>query len=106
MKIGISLKIDVTKIDKTRLFIGKNGAKYLDLTTFIDIDNPDQYGNNGFITQSKNKDEGKDTQLPILGNTKCFWKDQSAPQAPSMPTAQSAPPVDYNTKGMDEDCPF
>lgn len=106
MKVGISLKIDVTKIDKTRLFEGKNGAKYLDLTTFIDLAEEDQYGNHGFITQSKKKEEGKEVQLPILGNTKVFWQDQSAPQAPSMPTAQTAPPVDYNTEGLDENCPF
>ena len=28
----IKAKIDVTKIEKGRLFIGKNGAKYLDCT--------------------------------------------------------------------------
>ena len=35
-KIGITLNIDVTKIDKTRLYSGHKGT-YLDLTTFIDF---------------------------------------------------------------------
>jgi hypothetical protein len=35
-KIGITLNIDVTKIDKTRLYAGHKGT-YLDLTTFIDL---------------------------------------------------------------------
>ena len=38
MKIGVNLKIDVTKIDKSRLFNGEKGT-YLNLSTFIDIDN-------------------------------------------------------------------
>jgi len=32
-KIGINISIDVTKIDKSRLFKGKKGT-YMDLTTF------------------------------------------------------------------------
>ena len=55
-KLGISIKIDVTKIDKSRIFEGSKG-KYLDLTTFIDTDNPGQYGDHGFISQSTSKEE-------------------------------------------------
>lgn len=54
MKLGISIKIDVTKIDKSRLFKSEKGT-YLDLTTMIDLDELDQYGNNGFIAQSVSK---------------------------------------------------
>ena len=69
MKIGISISIDVSKIDKTRLFKGKKGT-YMDLTAFIDLDNKDQYDNNGFISQSVNKEEkANGVQTPILGNT-------------------------------------
>jgi len=72
-KLGISIKIDVTKIDKSRIFEGKKG-KYLDLTTFIDTDNVDQYENNGFISQETTKDErDKGIQTPILGNCKVFY---------------------------------
>ena len=81
MKVGISVKLDVTKIDKARLFKGEKGT-YLDLTTFVDLDQKDEYDNNGFVTQSPTKEErDSKTQLPILGNVKVFYKDQgSQPQ--------------------------
>lgn len=80
-KIGVSLKIDVTKIEKARLFQGAKGT-YLDATVFIDIDQLDQYGNSGMITQDVSKEE-KQQQVKgaILGNCKVFWNDsQQQPQ--------------------------
>lgn len=78
MKIGVSVKIDVTKIDKARLYKGKKGT-YLDLTTFIDLDETDQYDNNGFIAQAQTEDERKSgaEKPPILGNVRVFYKDES-----------------------------
>jgi len=102
-KIGISVKIDVSKIDKTRIFQGKNGAKYLDLTTFINTDEPDQYDNHGFICQSTTKEEREQgLKTPILGNTKVFYTDLETPQ-PQAPVAQ-APSFDSAT--LAEDTPF
>lgn len=75
MKLGISIRIDVTKIEKERLYKGKKGT-YLDLTTFIDTEETDEYENNGFISQSVTKEEREQkTQTPILGNCKVFYKD-------------------------------
>ncbi len=34
MKVGLNVRIDVTKIDKARLYKGAKGT-YLDLTTFV-----------------------------------------------------------------------
>jgi hypothetical protein len=80
MKIGISVKIDVTKIDKARLFKGEKGT-YLDLTTFIDTEQADQYENHGFISQSVTKEEREQKiQTPILGNCRVFFKDASQEQ--------------------------
>jgi hypothetical protein len=74
-KIAVSLKIDVTRIEKARLFKGAKGT-YLDATVFIDPDNQDQYGHNGMITQDVTKEEREaGTKGPILGNCKVFWKD-------------------------------
>ena len=101
-KIGVSLKIDVTKIDKARLFEGQKG-KYLDATVFIDIDQQDQYGNSGMITQDVTKEEkNQGVKGNILGNCKVFWNDGaqqqprqqqggiSAAAAASLPTTASA----------------
>lgn len=86
MKLGISLKIDVTKIEKAKLFHGKNGAKYLDVTTFIDLDNPSQYGDHGFITQNVSKQERDNgVKGEILGNTKVFYSDNQAQQGGFQP---------------------
>ena len=94
MKLGISVRIDVTKIDKSRLYQGSKGT-YLDLTTFIS-DELDQYENNGFISQSLTAEEREaKTQTPILGNVKIFYTD--GPQA-----AASAP----QAAAIDEDIPF
>jgi hypothetical protein len=76
MKIGVSLKIDVTKIDKEKLYKGAKGT-YLDATAFIDLDNQSQYGDNGMITQSLSKEERQAGRKgEILGNTKVFFKDE------------------------------
>ena len=77
MKLGLSLKIDVTKIDKARLFKGEKGT-YLDITTFIDTDNPSEYGDHGFIAQSVSKEEREQgVKGNILGNAKVFFTGQS-----------------------------
>ena len=78
MKIGLSVSIDVTKILKERLYQGKKGT-YLDLTTFVDLDQVDQYDNNGFISQSLSKEErdGGAPHTPILGNVKVFYRDDT-----------------------------
>lgn len=75
MKIGVNINIDVTKIDKARIIAGKNGAKYVDLVAFIDIDQQNEYGNNGSITQQCTKEERENKVLmPFLGNVKVFYK--------------------------------
>ena len=80
-KIGVAVKIDVTKIDKDRLFKGAKGT-YLDTTVFIDLDELDQYGNSGMVTQDVSKEEREQkVQGNILGNVKVFWSDSgNAPQ--------------------------
>lgn len=81
-KIGVSLKIDVSKIDKNRLFSGQKGT-YLDATVFIDVDQLDQYGNSGMITQDVSKEEKQQgVKGNILGNCKVFWNDAGQQQSP------------------------
>jgi hypothetical protein len=69
----ISVKINVTKIDKLRLFKGKNGT-YLDCA-LIPSSN-DQYGNDFMVVQNVTKEEraaGKRGE--IIGNGKWFGSD-------------------------------
>tara|TARA_R100000541_G_C1884874_1_gene82801 strand:- start:43 stop:399 length:357 start_codon:yes stop_codon:yes gene_type:complete len=95
-KVGVSLKINCSQIDKARLFVGQKG-QYLDATVFIDLDQLDQYGNSGMITQDVSKEEKQqNVKGNILGNCKVFWRDeQQAGQqvtAPQYGQAKQAPP--------------
>jgi hypothetical protein len=79
-----TLNINVTKIDKSAIYEGKNG-KYVSLVLFENKEGRDQYGNDGFVTQ----DIGKDRRLagergPIIGN----WKEMG-----DVKPAQAAQPA-------------
>jgi len=79
--LGVSLRIDVTKIDKDKLYKGAKGT-YLDVTTFIDTDTLDKFGNNGMVTQSVTAEEREaGTRGAILGNNKVFMNKDSGGQA-------------------------
>ena len=98
-KIGVSLRIDVSKIDKERLYKGQKGV-YLDATAFIDLDELDQYGNSGMITQDVSKEErDAGTKGAILGNSKVFWSDRQGAPAQSTPVKSVA-------QAFDDDVPF
>jgi len=101
MKVGLSVRIDVTKIDKARLYKGAKGT-YLDLTTFVDTEQQDQYENNGFISQSTTKEEREaQVQTPILGNVKVFFTD-GAKQVESALVNQGG----LSIEELDDDVPF
>lgn len=90
-KIGVNFKIDVKKIDKARLFSGQKGT-YLDATVFIDIDEFDQYGNSGMITQDVSKEEkAQNVKGNILGNCKVFWQENSNQQQGGFTQQQQQP---------------
>jgi hypothetical protein len=108
-KIGVNFKIDVTKLDKSRFFKGQKGT-YVDLTCFIDPENPGEHGDHGFITQQQTKEERDNKQqMPILGNVKVFWKEDqqqahnNGMQQMQQPPPQQAPPAQDN---FDDDIPF
>jgi hypothetical protein len=77
--MNIQVKLDVTKIDKTKLFQGKQGT-YLDAVIFLK-DTPDQYGNNGMIVQSVSADErAQGIKGAILGNVKVMQQQAQQPK--------------------------
>ena len=82
----ISLLIDVTKVTKSRLYEGKNGAKYLKLTISVN-DEPDQFGNTVGCYEEQTKDEREaKAKRNYLGNGKVTWSnDQAATPAPPAP---------------------
>jgi hypothetical protein len=88
MKQSISISIDVSKIDKSALYISpKNGKKYLSLMLKI-REEKDQYGYDGFIAQEISKErKAAGEKGPILGNAKIMdWdapKPQPTPQTPA-----------------------
>ncbi|QDP63239.1 MAG: hypothetical protein Unbinned1520contig1002_37 [Prokaryotic dsDNA virus sp.] len=87
-KIALALKINLSQIDMTRAFQGQKG-QYLDATIFVNMDELDQYGNSGMITQDVSKEE-KDQGVKgnILGNGKVFWVENG--QAPQKAGEQQA----------------
>lgn len=97
--VGISASIDVTKIDKSKLIDGKKGT-YLNITTFVNLDEKDQYDNNGMITQSVTQAEREaGTRGAILGNTKVFFRDDGDSNKTSLQAKESFEQVS-------EDVPF
>ena len=69
----LRLSLDVSKIDKSKLYKGKKGV-YLNAAVLLK-DEPDQYGNDGMIVQDVSKEEREQgIKGAILGNGK--WAGQ------------------------------
>ena len=66
--------INLSKIDKNKLFTSKNGEKYLNISI---NDEKDKYGNIAGIQQQTKKDETK----IYIGNLKEFEKQNTLPEA-------------------------
>ena len=62
--------IDLSKIEKSRIVEGKNGAKYYNVNVWIN-EGPDQYGNIASIQTGISKEEReKGTKGGYIGNLK------------------------------------
>ena len=68
----IKASIDLNKIPKDKIYIGKKG-KYLPITITIN-DEIDQFGNQGPVVVEQTKEE-RETKTPktYLGNVKVVW---------------------------------
>ena len=76
----IKVKIDVKKIDNSKLFIGEKGT-YLDITLIENRDGIDQYGNSFMVVQDVSKaDREAGIKGAILGNGKVMQPRESAPK--------------------------
>ena len=90
----IKASIDLNKIPKDKIYVGKKG-KYLPITITLN-DESDQFGNQGPVVVEQSKEE-RETKTPktYLGNVKVVWTNgnnvDTAPrdnmQAPPAPAA-------------------
>ena len=70
--------LDVTKIDKSKLYKGKKGT-YLNIT-ILWKEEPDEYGNHAMIVQDVGKEAREaGEQGAILGNAKHIQQKKSQP---------------------------
>ena len=100
----IRLKIDVSKIDKSKLFHGKKGV-YLDATMFLS-DTPGQYGDNGMITQDVSKEDREaGVKGAILGNATIYNPGGKQSPAPAR-TATTQAEIDKKWEEEDSEIPF
>jgi len=68
----INLKIDVTKLDKDKFFVGKKGT-YATITVAENMDGESEYGDTHYVFEQQSKEE-RESKTPknYLGNGKEF----------------------------------
>jgi len=100
----IKASIDVNKIPKDKIFIGKKG-KYLPITITIN-DELDQFGNQGPVVVEQTKEE-RDAKAPktYLGNVKVVWSNGNNVD-PAPRDGAPAPAPAPQLKPQEEDLPF
>ena len=93
----ISANIDLTKIDKSKIYEGKKG-KYYPITIVVN-DELGQFGDSGYIQTEQTKEE-RDAKAPktYLGNVKVVWSNgqnvEPAPRTDMPAPAPAAAPAD------------
>jgi len=97
----IKASIDVNKIPKDKIFVGKKG-KYLPITITIN-DELDQFGNQGPVVVEQTKEE-RDAKAPktYLGNVKVVWTNGTNVETAPRDGTPAAPQLDPQK----EDLPF
>lgn len=101
MSSPIAVKIDVTKIDKARLFKGAKGT-YLDVILLPSQES--KFGDDFMVVQQVTKEErlaGK--RGPILGNAKFLG---GKPASDTTTTRVMNDPQPTSSDGVDSDIPF
>lgn len=103
----IVLNIDVTKIDKSRLYVGKKG-KYLELVVMENRNGEDQYGNTHMVVQGVTKEErAQGVKGAILGNGKTIGEAPARQQQrPAQRQQKPSEPDEWTSGAEDDDIPF
>lgn len=98
----VTISLDLSKIDKSRIVEGKNGAKYLDLTISVN-DETNDYGKNASVYHSQTKEErDQKSSKSYVGGGKVVWTDGKITQAENKQQAPKPKPQPQ----MDDDMPF
>lgn len=97
MKI-IAGSIDFSKVDKSKIVEGKNGAKYYNITIMLN-DEKDKYGNDCSISEGQTKEEREaKKRKTFIGNAKIVWDSNP----PAIPESESEP----KSNDKSDDLPF
>jgi len=73
----IGASIDLSKLDKSKIKEGKNGAKYYDVTLFLS-EEANQFGQHLAITTAQTKEErAGQTKNHYIGNGKIVFNSES-----------------------------
>jgi hypothetical protein len=98
----VKAKIDVTKIDKTKLFQGAKGT-YLDVDIWID-ENESEAWKQVSVVQSQSA-EDREAGLPknYIGNGECKWGWDNQP---TQPQSQPANPMQDVPVPSNDEIPF
>lgn len=76
----IKITIDLNKIDESRAYVGKTGARYYTMVAWA-LPSPDQYGNDFSVKPDSTKQERESkTKLPFIGNAKIMGKETPVAQ--------------------------
>ena len=74
----ISASIDVDKIDKAKLVVGKTGVRYYPITVIVN-DELNEYGQDVSITEGQSKEEREaKAKKKYIGNGKKVWSGGSS----------------------------
>lgn len=102
MNRPITLKIDVTKIDKAHLFVGKKGT-YLDVVIWPNKDGAGQYGDTHYCVQEISKEKREaGGRGPIIGNAKVPG-DGMQPSAPARAASPKKKPTEPDATDLSDD---
>lgn len=96
----VSISVDLSKIDPSRIVEGKNGARYVDMTLVNTPDN--QFGKDYMVKQDFGKEAREQKiETPILGNGKAFLVDQGRQNGDSPDSGSSSPSVSSSSSLTD-----
>ena len=99
----IKTSIDLNKIPKDKIYVGKKG-KYLPITITLNNE-PDQFGNQGPVVVEQTEEErDAKAEKTYLGNVKIVWTDGNNVDTAPRDNNQSAPAP--APAAADADLPF